>query len=286
MHRDLQDCRLHEATDQRRQRGFEERRGRQIVHLHQTKKAALAEFKRIFAKRFPIWCSNITADVAVPRSGSCRSVPNGRTSSRAGSRAVQGGISSGDSGSPPSGPARRDEHRQADLHRAVRRQADVVTVPHRQHDPARHLRPPPRDRGDEARRRLELSSCAPLHGRGHRAGSDRCRARRRGRRRAKFGFDHWFTSTTGFFREFYVTGSDATVIGLTVFGLGSSSGSWARPSACVASFGPPTPSPRPGADAGAGRRGLAPTGPDGRGHDRRRRGSTLAGASSRSADRR
>ena len=35
-----------------------------------------------------------------------------------------------------------------------------------------------------------------------------------------FGFDHWFTSTTGFFREFYVTGSDATVIGLIVFGLG------------------------------------------------------------------
>jgi cell division transport system permease protein len=37
----------------------------------------------------------------------------------------------------------------------------------------------------------------------------------------KFGFDHWFTSTTGFFREFYVTSADATVIGVYVFLLGT-----------------------------------------------------------------
>jgi len=36
----------------------------------------------------------------------------------------------------------------------------------------------------------------------------------------KVGFDHWFDSPTGFFREFYVTGSDATVVALYVIGLG------------------------------------------------------------------
>jgi cell division transport system permease protein len=36
----------------------------------------------------------------------------------------------------------------------------------------------------------------------------------------KYGFDHWFNSTRGFFAEFYVTGSDAFVIGLEVFGFG------------------------------------------------------------------
>ena len=53
----------------------------------------------------------------------------------------------------------------------------VVAVPDRQHDPARHLRAPPRDRGDEARRRLELVRARAVHGRGLRAGRDRRRAR-------------------------------------------------------------------------------------------------------------
>src|SRR5712692_8305924 len=33
----------------------------------------------------------------------------------------------------------------------------------------------------------------------------------------KYGFDHWFNSATGFFARFFVTGSDALVIGFEVF---------------------------------------------------------------------
>jgi cell division transport system permease protein len=36
----------------------------------------------------------------------------------------------------------------------------------------------------------------------------------------KFGFDSWFDSPTGFFREFFVTTGDATSISLIVLGLG------------------------------------------------------------------
>jgi cell division transport system permease protein len=36
----------------------------------------------------------------------------------------------------------------------------------------------------------------------------------------KVGFDNWFNSPTGFFREFYVTSSDATLVALYVLGLG------------------------------------------------------------------
>jgi cell division transport system permease protein len=36
----------------------------------------------------------------------------------------------------------------------------------------------------------------------------------------KVGFDHWFSSPTGFFREFYVTTWDASSIALIVLGLG------------------------------------------------------------------
>jgi cell division transport system permease protein len=36
----------------------------------------------------------------------------------------------------------------------------------------------------------------------------------------KIGFDSWFSSPTGFFREFYVTSSDATVVALYVLALG------------------------------------------------------------------
>ena len=36
----------------------------------------------------------------------------------------------------------------------------------------------------------------------------------------KVGFDNWFDSPTGFFREFYVTGSDATVVSMYVIALG------------------------------------------------------------------
>src|SRR5713226_5048317 len=36
----------------------------------------------------------------------------------------------------------------------------------------------------------------------------------------KYGFDNWFNSATGFFAKFYVTGSDAVVIGLEVFLFG------------------------------------------------------------------
>jgi cell division transport system permease protein len=36
----------------------------------------------------------------------------------------------------------------------------------------------------------------------------------------KFGFDSWFDSPTGFFREFFVTTGDATSIALIVLGLG------------------------------------------------------------------
>ena len=61
--------------------------------------------------------------------------------------------------------------------------ARVVAVPDRQHDPPRDLRPPARDRGDEARRRVELVRARPVHGRGPRAGRDRRRARVRARLR-------------------------------------------------------------------------------------------------------
>ena len=40
----------------------------------------------------------------------------------------------------------------------------------------------------------------------------------------KFGFDHWFNSTSGFFAQFYVTSGDATLIGIYVFILGLSIG--------------------------------------------------------------
>jgi cell division transport system permease protein len=36
----------------------------------------------------------------------------------------------------------------------------------------------------------------------------------------KVGFDNWFSSPTGFFKEFYVTGGDATVVSIYVLGLG------------------------------------------------------------------
>jgi cell division transport system permease protein len=36
----------------------------------------------------------------------------------------------------------------------------------------------------------------------------------------KVGFDNWFDSPTGFFKEFYVTGSDATVVAMYVLALG------------------------------------------------------------------
>ena len=36
----------------------------------------------------------------------------------------------------------------------------------------------------------------------------------------KVGFDNWFNSPTGFFREFYVTSGDATVVALYVLALG------------------------------------------------------------------
>jgi cell division transport system permease protein len=36
----------------------------------------------------------------------------------------------------------------------------------------------------------------------------------------KVGFDNWFSSPTGFFKEFYVTGGDATVVALYVLALG------------------------------------------------------------------
>lgn len=36
----------------------------------------------------------------------------------------------------------------------------------------------------------------------------------------KVGFDNWFDSPTGFFREFYVTGSDATMVAAYVIALG------------------------------------------------------------------
>jgi cell division transport system permease protein len=36
----------------------------------------------------------------------------------------------------------------------------------------------------------------------------------------KVGFDNWFNSPTGFFREFYVTSSDATLVALYVLALG------------------------------------------------------------------
>jgi len=36
----------------------------------------------------------------------------------------------------------------------------------------------------------------------------------------KVGFDHWFSSPTGFFKEFYVTGGDATVVAFYVLALG------------------------------------------------------------------
>jgi len=36
----------------------------------------------------------------------------------------------------------------------------------------------------------------------------------------KIGFDNWFNSPNGFFRDFYVDGSDATVVALYLIGLG------------------------------------------------------------------
>jgi len=36
----------------------------------------------------------------------------------------------------------------------------------------------------------------------------------------KVGFDNWFSSPTGFFKEFYVTGGDATAVAVYVLGLG------------------------------------------------------------------
>ena len=36
----------------------------------------------------------------------------------------------------------------------------------------------------------------------------------------KIGFDHWFSSPTGFFREFYVTTWDASIIAVYVLALG------------------------------------------------------------------
>ena len=59
--------------------------------------------------------------------------------------------------------------------------AGVVAVPHRQHDPPRHVRPPPRDRGDEARGRVELVRAHPVHRRGHGAGPGGRRDRRSSR---------------------------------------------------------------------------------------------------------
>ena len=57
------------------------------------------------------------------------------------------------------------------------RAAGVVAVPDREHDPPRDVRPPARDRGDEARRRVELVRARAVHGRGHGAGHRRRRAR-------------------------------------------------------------------------------------------------------------
>ena len=84
-------------------------------------------------------------------------------------------------GAHPAGPD-RPHHRghplhPVGLHRDGRRAARLVAVPHHEHDPPRDVRPPPRDRGHEARRRVELVRPHPVHGRGARAGRDRRRLR-------------------------------------------------------------------------------------------------------------
>ena len=69
------------------------------------------------------------------------------------------------------------------VHRHLLPAARRVAVPHREHDPTGDLRPPPRDRGHEARRRVELVRAHPVHARGAGAGRDRRRVRvRRGLR--------------------------------------------------------------------------------------------------------
>ena len=75
------------------------------------------------------------------------------------------------------GPDRRHQHRAVDLHGDLAGAAGVVAVPHREHDPPRHVRPSPRDRGDEARGRVELVRAHPVHRRGHGAGPRGRRAR-------------------------------------------------------------------------------------------------------------
>ena len=99
-----------------------------------------------------------------------------------------------------------------------RRAARVVAVPDRQHDPPRDVRPPPRDRGDEARRRVELVRARPVHGRGPRAGPRRAPGSRSSRCASlkHFGFDQAFNDRNSFFSEFFVTTGDATWIAFLV----------------------------------------------------------------------
>ena len=100
--------------------------------------------------------------------------------------------------------------------------AGVVAVPHREHDPPRDVRASPRDRGDEARRRVELVRAHAVPRRGDGPGLRRRRASRSSR---------WCASSTSgstrrsatrgqFFSEFFVTQGDAVRISIIVLLVG------------------------------------------------------------------
>ena len=102
------------------------------------------------------------------------------------------------------------------------RAARVVAVPDREHDPARDVRPPARDRGDEARRARRTGSCASRSW--PRAW---CRARRRRARRSSRWLAQALRLRPGLQRpptassaEFFVTTGDATWIAFLVLLIG------------------------------------------------------------------
>ncbi len=134
------------------------------------------------------------------RPARARRVDEGRATcrSRSGSRPKQGGADTaviatastrtGPTSTPSSRPRSRSRACStattldpARLHRDGERAARVVAVPHREHDPPRHVRAPPRDRSDEARRRVELVRACSVHGRGLGPGCDRRGLRLRAR---------------------------------------------------------------------------------------------------------
>ena len=152
-------------------------------------------------------------DAARRRSGSRRPRPSSPTTVAAQLQTAARRRRGQHAGEAAQGPARRHQHGSGCIFIVISlRAARVVAVPDREHDPARDVRPAPRDRGDEARRRVELVRARPVHGRGPRAGLVGAGLAFVAVRRLKTSAStRRSTTANSFFSEFYVTTGDATL---------------------------------------------------------------------------